>query len=857
MDPSYPSPSQYLENRKIAHQAEVARAQQAHEKAARSSKGGRDSVLSDELSKQRNGASPAPSAWRSAEQNSSRKTSVAGGLSNSSPRIFGLREGEDAWAKLKNENIQLKTALDAARQQVYDLRHKLKDAIALGEENEKLEILLRDAFAELQLRERAVDEAVNQITELEQRNRELEEELARLRRTRVQSSTRASARSSSPSGETVPLQTPPQTRATRPLRGTVSPDVSARIGSLALSGDEEATRQQLPSFITANDASTAALRQLFTNGDKLIRPIPSQATLLSVEDEEEDPHAALRSPIFSEMSDEELGTAQDQLAPDVEVYDDEDDGSPLVDYSNQRRMEETGRWVRNSSTSPTQTRRAAKPSRKSRDEFQSLGQVLQRAPESAATTQRRQKPKKQLPSDDTSERTPPASANPTYGPNLFPPTPDTMVTGPNTSTSSFAVDRHAHHHDITRQSNVTSRMQRATSHQDLFTTRRLKEQPSKASGRDFMPQMFDPYNEPAAADPFARPIDMSDSSESPDTPRRPFFPTRSLAGSTMIDAESTRDFPPSRSSQSPERIFESRQIPLRVKTVQNVNDSQRSNSRRPAQYDGSSDNRTVSSRSGQSTNLSKSSLTQSPHSTDSRGVNSGIPMMPVSQVSRTADAMSPTSGEKHERRPSRAAALRQRFNKFTRRASNADESEFTPTARPSRRNSITQRLGLRRDSSTSQTTPIVAKFGSDSGAAFGQAPTASAPALAHETPQRGVAPSSPNRSKSERHPTHRPKAGPTVSTQSIPGRKVARSPDARPVAGEFGELRSPLAGATQSFPTRVGGKLGNDEPCIETATIPVAFAVRGRDSMSGSKRRNVFRSLSRTRTSTEPPRRRG
>lgn len=855
MDRSYHTSSQYLEERKRIVQAQ--RTQQTTPRAY--DHGSHQSVTP-----------PAPSSWRGSQYASSsngRRPSIAPDSGNSTPGSMSLRDQDRKWQDMQKENINLKVDLGLAREQAERLRDNGEE---LQKENDRLVQLCQEIQGELELRTQAVDEALVTASEFEDMNKALEAELERMRRRPRSPSGSSRNRRTTTSRREQSVHTPTDNKGQRHPRGTVSPEVSARMTELAQSSDGIPADQALPSFLSNPEPFNAALRQMFVRDDRLIRPIPSRATLLEHGDDEEleDPHAALRSPNFSELSETEYANSRNQLA----LYDDEDDAqaespSPKGYNPSHDRLADTSRWIADTRSSPAkqQCHQPARSNRGAEDDYQSLGQVLQQPMQPNTVARQQRQPQRQnRPRNVTKEEsTPPATGNPLFGTNMFPPTPDTMMSRPsNNSSSSFLAARHGQ--DSALQSTSNMRPHKGPQDEYLFRSQQFAQRPKISTSRDFMPQAFDEYHDPDTSPrsgPFLSRQYASDSSESPDTPKRPAYPTASLAGSTMIDADSGREATFSGSGQSPERASESRKVSLsidpRSTAIPKAGFTQRPRPECQVQYDGAADERTVSSRSGQSASNSNPSLAYSPRSIDRRGSDQRV--SPTQQrrhaTNHVHEATLPTQVQPATVRPSRAAALRQRFNNFARRSSNAGEGDVTPTAGPVKTSSISQKFRQRRNSSLSQSTPVTARFDGDATKAFNQMASPNIGASNTEATLFDVSATlSPPRAESERRHGRQPSAQPMHTSPAVSGAAKTLLPSPDPTIGEFGELKSSISSAG-SYPTRAVAKAPQDRPLVQTATIPVPFPSRGRKNSIGNKARDAIRrSLSRNRTEPVQPR---
>lgn len=385
-----------------------------------------------------------PSAWRAASTTrpgSSRRASATMNSimgNNATPRAMGLRELEDHVDKLSKQNFDLKLEVYHRRAKVEELEKKLSDAQKLEEDNVELLEVNEELVSELEKRDRAVDEAVVLICDLEDQVRALQEEL-RLAKVDNEMRKMASKQASGSPLRTMQTRTSDKTRARSEF---VTPERDRK----------KPTR--VPSFIQQPMASSLTLRSMYLHDGKSIRPIPSVATIHSTrsgDEQDEKEVVEPQSPVFSVLSRSDLGSLYEQEESPVQhsspmrrrnksVRESETTSEqPLSDteLSQEGRFDRVNRWVSDRAISPPMPYRSPRGPERSTDEapYQSLETILSREHDSRDLSPGHKRKRPSLPNIDSFDATPLASRS-TFGPNLFPPTPDTL----NTSAHQHAHD---------------------------------------------------------------------------------------------------------------------------------------------------------------------------------------------------------------------------------------------------------------------------------------------------------------------------------------------------------------------------------------------------------------------------------
>ncbi|KAI9715205.1 MAG: hypothetical protein M1828_001031 [Chrysothrix sp. TS-e1954] len=360
----------------------------------------------------------------------SRTNKLAASTSSASPGM-GIREAQEKVDKLLKDNFDLKLEVYHRREKCGQLEKKLANMTQLEDDNTELWDVNREAMNELDKRDRAIDEAVVMICELEEKAKTLQEELENSRPSTARQKQLANAG---------PDQSQDQAASLSPDRGF------SRVVSPRRRGP-----RNVPSFIDTDDTATNALRSIYMDGDKWIRPIPSYASLLSQplpleqHDLVQEPSSP---PKLSDLRDLNLGglAARPQSQSTEQSMAVEDDGpeSPPRQSlaSREGRFARTNKWVARSAVSPPKTSKNARSMSSGAESFQSLGDVLHQDrfdPESAFASRPVDRFAAGFSRPKKGHIVPTVAVNPMYGQHVYPPTPDTMLTRPSTHSSSSIV----------------------------------------------------------------------------------------------------------------------------------------------------------------------------------------------------------------------------------------------------------------------------------------------------------------------------------------------------------------------------------------------------------------------------------
>ncbi|EMC98126.1 hypothetical protein BAUCODRAFT_413912 [Baudoinia panamericana UAMH 10762] len=370
---------------------------------------------------------------------------------------MGVRDMDEQLDRLSKQNFALKLELDHRRDHTARLQEQLEAMRAQIERTEQLEAehaeLLRinsELVGEMEKRDRAVQEAVDYICELEEKVTELEE---RRNHTRPSTGNADSGYAGTETHEQAPPSSPPEV-GTRKHSPTSAPSASLPAASAA----------SQPSFMSQKNTSTQALRNAYLEASHSLRPVLSFNSLLSKRESrlgdgvEDDLLTSPRLSVLSESSFPSLYSPKQRSSPDKFAWEaeaDEEDMQDCFAHSRQDSIKRVSRWMEDRNVSeetPSRSTRVTSPlaqqleqdvadvpSRQGEAGYQSLNDAL-----STATTAAQQQSCEQLRSANTMKprasearkalaprqqrKMPGTLGGPVFGEPLLPPTPDSAST---------------------------------------------------------------------------------------------------------------------------------------------------------------------------------------------------------------------------------------------------------------------------------------------------------------------------------------------------------------------------------------------------------------------------------------------
>ena len=384
---------------------------------------------------------------------------------NSLPKEMGMKEREELVSKINKQNFDLKLEVFHLRERNEVLEEKVEKSKALETDNEEMQAINEDLLLELEKRDIAIQEAVGLICELEAKIEEMADAEAYFER----HSRKSESVPDTFSGKTITPNGPKSEPESSSLI------IEQRLNHKQRSHDEvhlekspsrqdtssprpSQSPQRVPSFILDAKKGTNVLRSLYS-----ANPSSRPDSLLSGdEDDDWESQQILSSPRLSVLSESGFSSIYNYKGNDPTPASVEDNNLSLRSPRNaaspspsRQREARLQKWMeeRNRPTTPTKV----SPKAGIKDQFSSIGQVLEKIPSAPQDRQGQRSPRQQ---DLSPERSPkmqtmepqvrkrrpssPAFGGPIFGGGYLPPTPDTMstltVTG-NSSTQSIITEK--------------------------------------------------------------------------------------------------------------------------------------------------------------------------------------------------------------------------------------------------------------------------------------------------------------------------------------------------------------------------------------------------------------------------------
>lgn len=254
-------------------------------------------------------------------------------------RTIGVRDLGDQLDRLNKQNFALKLELDHRRahtqklqQQVDTMQNQVARAELLQEEHKELMRINSQLVQELERRDKAVEEAINHICELEERLHDMEE---RNSNTRPSTAHADSGYAGTVMHDPEVPSSPPQ--ADKPKTSDTSTQVplgQASAASQALQGlldvQTPAKPRREPSVLSMKKPSTQALRSVYLENANSLHPVKSFQSLLSrqeakTEDEGDEFPNSPRLSVLSESSFPSIYSPKDTGRADQHTWEAGDD----------------------------------------------------------------------------------------------------------------------------------------------------------------------------------------------------------------------------------------------------------------------------------------------------------------------------------------------------------------------------------------------------------------------------------------------------------------------------------------------------------------------------------------------------
>jgi hypothetical protein len=287
--------------------------------------------------------------------------SDVGSSGYSKRRSLGVKDMDGQLDRLNKENFALKLELDHRRKQTQELQEQLEGMRAqveraemLEDEHKQLLEINSRLVEELEKRDKAVEEAMDIICDLEEKVTEFEE-----RRTPTRPST-AQADSGYAGTEThehAPLSSPPEPVKQDKIPALRPPPAAASATSKlnnVVGSITPARMRREPSFVSQKKPSTHALRSVYLEAAHTLHSVKSFNSLLSKRDGRAEEESligdVLQSPRLSNMSESSfpsLYSPKKQTSPEKFAWETDDEALPgnSSTHFRQDSINRVSRWM--------------------------------------------------------------------------------------------------------------------------------------------------------------------------------------------------------------------------------------------------------------------------------------------------------------------------------------------------------------------------------------------------------------------------------------------------------------------------------------------------------------------------------
>jgi hypothetical protein len=278
---------------------------------------------------------------------------------------MGVRDMDALIDKLSKQNFDLKLEVDHRREQTVQLKEQIESmreqsalAEALASEHAELLKINSQLVEELEKRDRAIEEAMDIICDLEDRVAELEDRKGNSRPSTAQAD---SGYAGTEAQETIPPSSPPESHIPRtPVVNVRSPSLPAasaasqRLHNL-MHGPTPGKSRRQPLALSHQKPSNFALRSVYLESTRELNPVKSFHSLLSRQESrvDEDDDEALNSPRLSLLSEGSFSSDYSQrkhISPEQYPWEsagDETPKSPLSGRAHLRQdsMKRVSQWI--------------------------------------------------------------------------------------------------------------------------------------------------------------------------------------------------------------------------------------------------------------------------------------------------------------------------------------------------------------------------------------------------------------------------------------------------------------------------------------------------------------------------------
>ncbi|KAK5174032.1 uncharacterized protein LTR77_001112 [Saxophila tyrrhenica] len=321
------SASQYLQDKLLERRAKNMRPKRVRQSDFGPRNGRDDDIFFNEAEESRRGGSR---AFDSSPLTAGSRRGSEMGESNGRKRAPGARDLNEQMDRLTKQNFALKLELDHRREsttklqeQIESMRMQVERAEQLEQEHAELLRINSQLVEELEKRDKAVEEAMDIICDLEDKVADMED---RRSATRPSTANADSGYAGTETHEPVPPSSPPEPishpKTPHVKQRQPPPAASAAATKLlgAVNGPTPARPRREPHILSQKKPSTHALRSVYLETSQALHPVQSFNSLLTRRESKlEDEEAVLDSPrlsVLSESSFPSIYSPKEQTSPD-------------------------------------------------------------------------------------------------------------------------------------------------------------------------------------------------------------------------------------------------------------------------------------------------------------------------------------------------------------------------------------------------------------------------------------------------------------------------------------------------------------------------------------------------------------
>ena len=327
--------SQYLQEKLQERRSRSSRSKRARQSDFGPQRGRDDDIFLKEAEENRNAASR---AFDSSPMGPGSQRDVEGSGGNGRRRTLGVKDMGEHMDRLTKQNFALKLELDHRRahtaklqEQIEAMRQQVEWAEQMKDEHAELLRINSQLVDELEKRDKAIEEAMDIICDLEDKVADMEE---RNSVTRPSTANADSGYAGTDTQEQVPPSSPPEhvkvPKTPHKRQQQPPPAASEAASKLAkvVNGQTPARPRREPLVLSQKKPSTHALRSVFLEATQSLHAVQSFNSLLTrQESKAEEDEAVLDSPRLSALSESSfpsIYSPKDKVSPERYTWETED-----------------------------------------------------------------------------------------------------------------------------------------------------------------------------------------------------------------------------------------------------------------------------------------------------------------------------------------------------------------------------------------------------------------------------------------------------------------------------------------------------------------------------------------------------